>query len=911
MRRELARALKGPRAGDFGAYDNARANTSLVRLAGARARFRAARLSARVIATYMLSAPPWNRPSGLARVIAQWRASNEINPCLALDEELPAAPARTEPLPPELAEPLRRALVARGVGELYCHQAEAFAAARRGEHVVVATPTASGKSLCFHLPVLQSLCEDPNARALYLFPTKALARDQEASLRGLLDEAELPFGVGVYDGDTPADARRATREKAPLLVTNPDMLHAGILPHHARWAQTFRNLRYVVVDELHAYRGVFGSHLANVLTRLRRVARFHGADPVFLCASATIGNAREHAARLIGVAPERVRVVGTSGAPRGPRTVIVYNPPVINAAVGLRASYLRSGVRLAADLVRARVPTLVFAPSRNSVEIVLRYLRDACEGVVAPNAIMGYRGGYLPAARRQVEWGMREGGTRCVVATSALELGIDVGELSAVVCLGYPGSIAGLWQRFGRAGRRQEPSLALMVASSAPTDQYVARDRAFLLGRAPEEARIDPSNLEILLPHLKCAAFELPFVAHERFEPLDAESSGEALAYLAENGVLHATEGGYHWAADAYPANHTNLRSTGWENFVIVDVATSAVLAELDWRAAHTMLHERAIYQHDGVTYEVERLDYEGHKAFVRKIAADYFTEAMVNSRVAVLETGASRPLENAPTRGNDAAGPTLGWGDVSVIEKVIGFKKVTFYTHENAGYGNVSLPDMQSHTTGVWVGIPDALCRSLRLGRAVAVEGLRGVAAALEWVSALALACETRDLHHTIGDGIHGDPAPRGTDARWEDPYRSFEPTIFLYDAYPGGVGLAARIYDRAEELMARAAYLVEGCPCERGCPACVGPGDDNMPGSRKATALRLLAALTTPKPAPAGRPVASLVSPPSEVAALAAPSNVAALAAPSNVAALAAPSNVAALVAGPSENDEAPGVA
>nr|MCU0686251.1 DEAD/DEAH box helicase [Polyangiaceae bacterium] len=708
--------------------------------------------------------PDWRAPSGLEPVIDRWLGALPLRERFMLDVTLKAEPERSVPLPDSLAPGLRAALEAKGVGSLYSHQAEAYEAARAGLHVAVSTPTASGKSLCFHLPVLQALAEDPEARALYLFPTKALARDQEASLRALAEAAGLGAGVAAYDGDTPAEARRSIRERSPVVVTNPDMLHAGVLPRHTEWARLLQRLRYVVLDEVHAYRGVFGSHVANVLVRLLRVAAFHGSRPTFLCASATIGNVAEHVARLTGVDPGALRLITQSGAPRGDRRVLVYDPPVLDERSGLRASYLKEGVRLAADLLRARVPTLIFAQSRNSVELVLRYLRERCGAELGENALMGYRGGYLPGDRRAVERGLREGRLLGVVATNALELGVDVGSLDAVVCLGYPGSVAALWQRFGRAGRRLEPSLALLVASGAPVDQYLARSPSYLLGRAPEEAQIDPANPEIVLPHLRCAAFELPFAGGERFGHLDAEACRDALAYLAEHGVLHEARGRYHWVGDGHPAGDTKLRSTGWENFVVVDALTGRALAELDWRSAHSMLHERAIYQHDAEQYEVERLDYEGHRAYVRHAQSDYFTQAVSQTRVSVLQESAVRPFRapaaDAPGGAPDDApgGATAGWGDVQVVERVTAFKKIRFVTHEPLGYGEVHLPEMHMQTTACWLRMPPSLFRRARLGRASAVDALDGVASALGAVCSLALLCDGRDLRVGLGDGIHGD---------------------------------------------------------------------------------------------------------------------------------------------------------
>jgi DEAD/DEAH box helicase domain-containing protein len=787
-----------------------------------------------------MPAAPWSRPRGLEAVLGKWHEEGSIARNLVVEAPFEARGARVAAMPEGLHPNLRAMLERRGIHELYTHQVEAFEAARSGKHVVVATPTASGKSLCFHLPVLQSLAEDPDARAMYLYPTKALSRDQEAGLRAMLQEANLAGrGAGsaiVYDGDTPGDARRVAREKAGILLTNPDMLHAGILPHHTNWARTFQHLKTIVVDELHTYKGLFGGHVSHVLQRLLRVARFHGSNPTVIMATATIGNPREHAARMIGVSAEEVRLVDRSGAPSGGRRVVLYNPPVVNAELGIRASYVKQAVKLAADLVRAEVPTIVFGQSRNNVEVMLRYLRERVAEHVDPSRLMGYRGGYLPEERRAIEKRLREGEILCVVATSALELGIDIGELQAVVCAGYPGSVAALWQRFGRAGRRSQEALCVLVSSSAPLDQYLCREPEFFLGRPVEEARIDPANVEILLQHLKCAAFELPFAAGEPYAVLGSEETLEALRFLAKNSMLHESSGRFHWAADAYPANHVSLRTAGWDNVVIIDVEHDKTIAELDWQAAHTMLHEQAIYQHDGGTWQVERFDYENHKAYVRAVEPDYFTDAMTYVRVAVFEKESEAAVvEVSEDRWNS------GWGEVSVTEKVVGYKKVKFNTHENAGYGEVRLPEIELHTTAFWLVLPSALARALPYGRAAVIDGLRGISIALETVSTLALMCDPRDLATTLGEA-----APDGTLGTGSGGVE-YDPTLFLYEHVPGGTGLSERIFEQRDELLARARTLISGCPCSYGCPACVGPGDamvqvDGVDVGRKQIALDLL---------------------------------------------------------------------
>ena len=776
-----------------------------------------------------MPAPPWTQTVGLETVLESWRTSGSMQGWLAASHCLAARKAVMQEIPDWTHPALRHALENRGVQELYSHQRRAVDAANVGRHVVIATPTASGKSLCFLLPVLQALLDDPSQSALFLYPTKALSRDQEHGLHELLGEAGLSIPLTVFDGDTPGDARRAARDRGRIILTNPDMLHSGILPNHARWASLFQGLKYVVLDELHTYRGIFGSHMAHVIGRLRRVARFHGSEPTFLAATATIGNPRQHAARLMGADEQEIVLVDESGAPQAERELLVINPPVVNVELGIRQSTLKTAVTIASDLIHARVPTIVFGPSRNSVEVMLKYLRDRAGDVAGPDAIMGYRGGYLPEHRRGVERGLRDGAILCVVATNALELGIDIGDLDAVVLAGYPGSSAATWQRFGRAGRRGKKSAAVLICSSNAIDQYLAQNVGYLLHSGAEEARIDPNNVEILIQHLKCATFEAPFdlsptgsrlaqpdtAFGEGYGVLDVQSTRDALQYLEGHALVHSDNGKFYWTGDPFPASHVSLRNIGWDNFVIIEVASGQTIGELDWRASHTMLHEQAIYQQDAEQYQVERLDYDNHKAYVRKVEPDYFTTALTYRTVSVIE----------PMRDGKLGPAITGYGEVKVLEKVTGYKKIKFFTHENAGYGDVHLPEMQMHTQSFWLTLPEALIARIQLSRAEVIEGLRGLGQALEAVSALFLMCDPRDINRTIGDGGGGDSAPG------REPLAgrigSFDPTLFLFDAIAGGIGLSIRIFECNDELLKRARRLIVGCQCKTGCPACVGPSD------------------------------------------------------------------------------------
>ncbi|MBP9113852.1 MAG: DEAD/DEAH box helicase, partial [Polyangiaceae bacterium] len=699
---------------------------------------------------------PWIRPVGVDALVQSWTENEKLRPCFELDRHLDGRGAVLVPFSRTMRPEIRTALQQRGVRALYSHQARAFELGQEAKSFVVATPTASGKSLCFHLPVLERLARDPDARAIYIYPTKALARDQEASVRELMHAAGMQMPVVVYDGDTPGDARRAARERGRIIVTNPDMLHSGILPQHPSWARTFQNLATVVADEMHVYKGVFGSNVANVFQRVDRVARFHGSTPTWIGATATIGNPVEHFSALTN--QRDVELINNNGAPQASRRLFLYNPPVVNAELGIRASYLKQSVMLTEELVLHDVSTIVFAQSRNNVEVMLKYLREKLAPNVPASAIMGYRGGYLPNERRAIEERLRSGDIKCVVATNALELGIDIGDLDAVVCAGYPGSIAAMWQRFGRAGRRGKTSIALLVTSSAPLDQYFASDASNLLNAPIEEARIDPNNPEIRIQHLKCAAFELPFREGETFGTL-GEETGPALDFLASRKVLHASRGMYHWSADAYPANNVSLRSMGWDNVVIIAVERDKDIAEMDYRSAHTMLHEQAIYQHDGECFQVEKFDHENHKAFVRKVKPDYFTDAMTHSVVSILEEA-----------NIDSSGPfKCAHGDVSVVEKVVGYKKIKFYTHENSGYGEVHLPELELMTTAFWFEPSDALLERAKLTKSMAVDALRGVGVALETVATVRFMSDPRDIGSTLSQP--------------KSPGEEYTPTLFLYE--------------------------------------------------------------------------------------------------------------------------------
>ncbi len=731
------------------------------------------------------------RPHGLQGAIDRFQEwmSNPDSPVRAIRRQ-PAREADYVEFPEAIAPEIRQALIKRGIRQLYSHQAEAFQHAI-DKNVVVVTPTASGKTLCYNLPILNRLIADPSARALYLFPTKALAEDQLHEFQSALDAMGSELRAFTYDGDTPQDARRAIRERANVVLTNPDMLHSGILPHHTKWAKAFENLRYIVIDELHYYRGVYGSHLANILRRLKRICEFYGSNPQFICCSATIANPKELAEALTG---QPFELVEKNGAPAGEKYVVFYNPPVVNRALGIRRSYLNETRRIARELVDRGQQTLIFANSRLATELLLTYLKDDHP------AARGYRGGYLPKERREVERKLRDGEIKAVVATNALELGIDIGSLDSVVMAGYPGTIASTWQRAGRAGRRQTTALAVLVASSAPLDQYIIEHPEYFFDRAPEHAHINPDNLEILINHLKCAAFELPIRDGEKFGPHDPT---EMCRFLEDLKFLHHSGANWHWTSDTYPADAVSLRAVSSDNFVVVDITGDhKIIAEVSFTAALTTLHEKAIYLHEARQYQVERFDYEGRKAYVRSVDSDYFTDAIDYTQVKELEEFESRPCGVA----------RAAYGDVRLNRQIVGFKKVKFYTMENVGAGNLFMPEQEFHTTSFWLHFPADFLPDLTPTQKQ--NGLIGVGSLLRTIGSLLVMCDPHDLGVSITDHIAG---------------RTYEPNLYLYDNYPGGIGQSAPLFKLTPRLLEHALKLLENCRCESGCPSCVGPAGES----------------------------------------------------------------------------------
>jgi DEAD/DEAH box helicase domain-containing protein len=865
----------------------------------------------------------------VTQVLDTFAARDHAGEVLTAVRHYPAREAQWAEFPEWIEADLRAAYTAKGIRLLYTHQAAAAEAVHAGKNVVIVTPTASGKTLCYNLPILNAILTDTDTRALYLFPTKALAQDQLAELYDLnqrldgdaedrgeknrskdraVDTEERPasegralhaqewpasegralqpqerpasegralqpqersaaegralqgasrFGVFTYDGDTPTDARKSIREKSHIVLTNPDMLHTGILPHHTRWTRLFENLRYIVVDELHNYRGVFGSHLCNVLRRLRRIAKFYGREPQFICCSATIANPGELASRLI---EDDVEVLAENGAPAAEKTFVFYNPPVVNRALGIRRSYINEASRVSQEFLKHDLQTMVFANSRLHTEIILTYLQEANPQLPGkPETIRGYRGGYLPNERREIERGLREGRIRGVVTTSAMELGIDVGSLDSVVMAGYPGTIAATWQRAGRAGRRSGSSCAVLVASSSPLDQFIVRHPDYFFGNTPEHAFIQPDNLEILINHLKCAAFELPIGPQEKFGDVDLR---DLCARLAEAGYLHRAGENYHWTHEAYPADTISLRSVTSDNFVIIDITGQPlVIGEVDFPSALTTVHEKAIYLHGGQQYHVEHLDFKERKAYVKQVEVDYYTDAIRYTQVRVLEIADTHrhvPSGSTQEHRQECLCYQRSHGDVLVRSQVVGFKKIKFFTNENVGAGQLELPENEMHTTSYWITLERELLESLPYTISERQSGMFGLLHALESVATLLLMCDGRDLGTAIGER---PPAAASEEtaalaeagefkANARNPWMSgekefYEPNLYLFDAYPGGIGFSEPLFRAHELLVHKTCELIRACPCEQGCPSCVGPAGDLAPRAKEA-ALAILDRLT-----------------------------------------------------------------
>ncbi|MGM0410080.1 MAG: DEAD/DEAH box helicase [Bacillota bacterium] len=706
-------------------------------------------------------------------------------------ETIPEKDGKYVDFPDNISNKLKNVLNESGINKLYSHQGKSYEIIDNGDNLIVVTPTASGKTLCYNLPVLDKIIKDDNARALYLFPTKALSQDQLAELYDLIERLESGIKTYTYDGDTPVNARKAIRKAGHIVITNPDMLHTGILPHHTKWIKLFENLEYIVIDEIHNYRGVFGSHVANVLRRLKRICNFYGSEPQFIAASATIANPKNFAEKLTG---EEVKLVDENGAPQGQKEIVFYNPPVVNAELGIRRSYVLEARKLAHLFIDNDIKSIIFARSRLRTEILLSYLKDEFKG---KREVRGYRGGYLPKERRHIEKGLREGEITGVVSTNALELGIDIGELDVCIMAGYPGTIASTWQQAGRAGRRNSRSLAILVASSSPLDQYIIDNPEFFFEKPVESALINPNNLLILMDHIKCAAFELPFTDEEDF---GVETTKEILSYLEDQNILRHKGGRWHWMADRYPAEDISLRSASSDDFAVIDQSqkgNNKVIAKVDHFAALTTIHPDAIYIHEGKQFQVEKLDYENKKAYVKRVDVNYYTDANLAVDMRVLDDFDEKEVNDKKVE----------YGEVVVSAKATMYKKVKFKTHENVGFGDVNLPEIEMHTTAYWFSYPLEIIE--KLGKKGIESGLQGVANLIENIAPLPLMCDPHDIHSA-------------TQVR--SPYTE-KPTVYIYDSYPGGLGLSEKLFRIHEDLLKRAAKHLNNCGCEDGCPACVGP--------------------------------------------------------------------------------------
>jgi DEAD/DEAH box helicase domain-containing protein len=712
-------------------------------------------------------------------------------------------PASTAPFPDWVHEGLRQALEARGILSLYSHQRRAADLLHDGRSVVVATPTASGKSLCYQLPVLDRLFREPgDARALYLYPTKALARDQLADMERLIGDAKAKDVVlSVYDGDTPPSVRRALREAGHLVLTNPHMLHVGILPNHVKWQGLFTGLRYVVVDEVHTLSGVYGSHVANVLRRLKRICAHYGSQPTFCAASATIRNPGEHATRLLETP---VEVVDEDGSARGAKHYVFLNPPLQSAVSGLRASAVETARHVVARLLPTDLQTIVFTRTRNTLEVLLKYVRDeASRRNVDQERIAGYRGGYLPDLRRKIEQGLRSGRISTVVATSALELGVDIGSLDVCLLVGYPGTVSSTFQRAGRVGRRGRSSLVLFLARGFAMDQYLVHNPGYLFDEPREVVAIDPDNPIVLTNHVKCAAFELPFDLGASDTFGQAPHLRDVLDFLTDDLRLLVREGSrYHFGGPTFPADGVSLSAVEADNVVIMDRESRTVLGEIDRAAAITEVHEGAIYGHQGDQYQVDEFVYADRRAYVKKVTVDWYTQAETETEIRVLH------VDETTTFATYAAHR----GEVHVSTLAKAYKKVRFYTGENVGAGDIHLPPEEFETEACVLALDPSLAAEVGLDKGADAGGLRGIAELIQGLVPLFLRVDPGDVRVL---------------AELRHPH--FErPTITIYDAMPDGVGLSERIWRQHRDVLAAAAGLVERCPCRTGCPSCIGPSVD-----------------------------------------------------------------------------------
>ncbi len=730
----------------------------------------------------------------LEQVLERFKNKEDINSNITEWVEIPEKPGSYKDFPDWIDYRIRDVMEQRGIRRLYSHQADAIEEIHKGKNVVVVTPTASGKTLCYNVPVLDAILKNNESRALFLFPTKALSQDQLNELYGLIKDTGTNIKTFTYDGDTPRSARKTIRQAGHIVVTNPDMLHGGILPNHTKWTGLFENLNYVVIDEIHHYRGVFGSHVANVIRRLKRICNFYGANPQFICCSATIANPLELTEKITG---SKAVLVDNNGAPAGGKHIIFYNPPVINSELGIRKSSIMEARKFSVEFIANKIRTIIFTRSRLNTEILVTYLKDTIKRKGNANkCIRGYRGGYLPELRREIEKGLKEGTITGVVSTNALELGIDIGSLEACIICGYPGTIASTWQQAGRAGRRSNVSVALFIASSSPLDQFIVTNPEYFFGNTPENGLINPDNFDILYNHVKCAAFELPFDEGEIF---GVDTTAEILSYMEEVRLVRHVGKRWHWMSEIFPASEINLRTASNENFVIIDISEPShkSIGEIDRFSAPMIIHEEAIYMHEGQQYQIEKLDFKNKKAYARKVSVDYYTDAKLSVELKVLDV----------FRNKEQGVIQKSFGEVRVSCIVTMFKKIKLYTHENIGSGPVNLPELNMHTTSYWVSFSKGITSDM--SERDVKNALTGLSNILANAAPVFLMCDPRDIK--VVYEVRSSFSKR--------------PAIYIYDSYPGGVGFGNKLFELHEELFLLAYRMIKNCSCEYGCPSCVGP--------------------------------------------------------------------------------------
>ncbi len=829
--------------------------------------------------------------AGIRALIDSWQQDQEFRENITYWQVTAACEAVSTPIPTSLDPRLVTALNTLGITQLYAHQSEAVERAHNGENLVIATGTASGKTLCYNLPAVQQALSNPNARILYLFPTKALTQDQLTSLDQLLRAvpAKKPMPVNIFDGDTPQHMRSAMRKQSVFLMTNPDMLHQGILPHHAIWQPFFQGLSLVVIDELHSYRGIFGCHFANLLRRLKRIAAFYGAFPKFILTSATIANPVELAEVLID---DRVSLIYQSGAPHGEKHFLLYNPPLVDQKLGLRKSSVQTSVTLGLSLLKADRQSLLFARTRRTVEMILTYLLERLPFQLRPK-VRGYRSGYLKSDRREIEQGFKNGSIRLVVATSALELGIDIGELETVILVGYPGSIATTLQRAGRAGRKQQDSLALLVATNDAMDQYLANHPEYL-SNSPEKALVDPNNLLVLYQHLRCAIFELPFSPDEGFGPVDPQKLSEIFEAMRATGEVLNRNDSHYWVADAYPSAEISLRSSTPTivSLLVGGPENPTLIGQMDAHSAEWLVHPQAVYLHEAETYLVEELDLAQGVCKLKSAQPDYYTLPTIKTTIENFHERSSQPIGSS----------SISSGPLSLSISVEGFRKIRWQTNETIERLPLDMPARGLETEGAWFAIgenlvnrlkehalwnsdpndygpgwpalrqkilmrdqykcaachqyfppgelhvhhiqpfktfADALqanapsnlvtlcrkCHAVVETRVRVISGMAGARHALRNIAPLLIMCDDADI------AMLSEP---------KSILNNGQPAILVYDTIPGGVGLSDQLFEDHRFWLERAAEMIADCPCEDGCPACVGPfGEDGYGSKQESLAL------------------------------------------------------------------------